>query len=74
MQPGPRPGFTWSPLCDRKHAFLWAELPANKDADLLADLWPPVRWLGRHWLPVSELANPAVGRRVLYQLTLRLDG
>jgi integrase len=57
-----------------RRAFLWAVLPANKDADLPVDLGSAVHWLGQHCLPVRALADPAVARRVLYQLTLRLDG
>lgn len=59
---------------DLRRAFLWAVLPANKAAEPPADLQPVLRWLGEHCLPVRALADPAVARRVLYQLTLTLDG
>jgi integrase len=57
-----------------RRAFVWAVLPGNTDAVPPADLQPAMRWLGQHCLPVRALADPAVARRVLHQLTLTLDG
>jgi integrase len=57
-----------------RRAFIWAVLPANNGAEPPPELKDTLHRLRKHSMPVGAIANPAITRRLLHQLTLTLDG
>ncbi|SDJ78022.1 tyrosine-type recombinase/integrase [Streptomyces indicus] len=55
----------------RNYAFV---LPGPEDADLPTEVANAFHWVAKASRPLSDLAEPAVGRMVLDSLKLRLDG
>jgi integrase len=58
----------------RKALYAWAFNTKFREADLPADLAPAIRWVEHNTVPLSDLADPDVLRRVLNQLAHKLDG
>ncbi|MEV7681157.1 site-specific integrase [Streptomyces sp. NPDC088341] len=55
-------------------ALRWAVVPANRNADVPAELKAAYDWLRTADRPVTDLQNPDVFRDVQYRLSFRLDG
>lgn len=55
-------------------AVRWAVVPANKGADVPAELKAAYDWLSTSDRPVTDLNRPEVFRDVQYRLSFRLDG
>ena len=58
----------------RKALYGWAFNTKLREAGLPADLAPAIRWVERNTVPLTDLADPDVLRRVLNQLARKLDG
>jgi len=58
----------------RKALYGWAFNVKLREADLPADLVPAVRWIEHNTVPLTDLGDPDVLRRVLNQLARKLDG
>ena len=58
----------------RKALYGWAFNTKLREAGLPADLAPAIRWVERNTVPLSDLADPDVLRRVLNQVARKLDG
>ncbi|MGH3568701.1 MAG: tyrosine-type recombinase/integrase [Pseudonocardia sp.] len=59
----------------RKALHRWAFNTSKRTAsDCPADVHVAIRWVGRHSPPVARLAEPAVLRRVLTGISVKLDG
>jgi integrase len=58
----------------RRALYTWAFNSQRRAAEPPADLAKAVRWLERNTVPVTSLADPDVLRRVLNQLTRKMDG
>jgi integrase len=58
----------------RKALYGWAFNTKLRKAGLPADLAPAIRWIEQNTVPLTDLADPDVLRRVLNQLARKLDG
>jgi integrase len=58
----------------RKALYGWAFNTKLREAGLPADLAPAIRWIEHNTVPLTDLSNPDVLRRVLNQLARKLDG
>jgi integrase len=58
----------------RKALYGWAFNVKLREAGLPADLAPAIRWIERNTVPLTDLADPDVLRRVLNQVARKLDG